>query len=109
MYLENEWLIGSSIVTRLQSRLSLPAFPVRKLFFQQLMNFPSTSSASRMPVRSKRNIARRSSTDDTFYDSMPKGKIVKSVSPMKNYALNKKIILNVGGDLSKNDDEANNN
>lgn len=61
-----------------------------------------------MPVRSKRNIARRSSSDENFYDVVPKAKTIKSASPMKNYAFNKKI-LNVGGDMAKNEDETNNN
>lgn len=62
-----------------------------------------------MPVRSKRNIARRSSSDENFYDVVPKVKAIKSASPMKNYAFNKKIIMNGGGDMAKNEDETNNN
>lgn len=61
-----------------------------------------------MPVRSKRNTSRRSSSEDSnFYDAIHKGKMTKLVAPnSKTYALSKNI-TNYG--LPNNDDEKNNN
>lgn len=69
----------------------------------------SRFSASRCPVRpirSKRNISRRSPSED-YYDSMPKGKFVKTIPSLKSCSNNKDAFKS--SELSKNDDETNNN
>lgn len=77
--------------------------------YSNCFSFHGKFSASRCPVRpirSKRNISRRSPSDD-FYDSMPKGKFVKTVSSIKTFALNKEVLKS--SELPNNDDETNNN
>lgn len=57
-----------------------------------------------MPVRSKRNIARRSSSDES-YDTVHK--FAKAAPNLKAYALNKRMMQS--SELSNEDDEKNNN
>lgn len=80
-----------------------------QIHFDLLKFFSFNFSASRCPVRpvrNKRNISRRSPSDD-YYDSMPKGKFVKSIPSVKSYSINKEMLKS--SQLSINDDETNNN